>query len=146
NQLYIRKYSINNPIFTPDYLWNALQHRLFEIKVIKKGDTIDGVIAYFIRNGVMTTPILGYDTTSDQQQGLYRILTFLITTDSIEKNLICHRSAGAGGFKRNRGAKQHIEYSYIYNAHLPYKQQKVWKILSWILNTCVEPLARKYQF
>ncbi|MGQ0517184.1 hypothetical protein ACT453_43635, partial [Bacillus sp. D-CC] len=49
----------------------------------KKGDTIDGVIAYFIRNGVMTTPILGYDTTSDQQQGLYRILTFLITTDSM---------------------------------------------------------------
>ena len=64
-------------MFTPAYLWNALQHRLFEIKAIKR-DTIDGVIAYFIRDGVMTTPILGYHTNSDQQQGLYRILSSLL--------------------------------------------------------------------
>ena len=37
NQLYIEKYSAHNPMFTPAYLWNALQHRLFEIKAIKKG-------------------------------------------------------------------------------------------------------------
>ncbi|KFN14984.1 hypothetical protein DJ94_3477 [Bacillus pseudomycoides] len=36
NQLYIEKYSDHNPMFTPAYLWNALQHHLFEIKVIKK--------------------------------------------------------------------------------------------------------------
>ncbi|MCR8859238.1 MULTISPECIES: hypothetical protein [Bacillus] len=146
NQLYIEKYSDHNPMFTPAYLWNALQHHLFEIKVIKKEGIIDGVIAYFIRDGVMTTPILGYDTNSDQQQGLYRILSLLITMDSIEKNLICHCSAGAGEFKRNRGAKQQIEYSYIYNDHLPHKQQKVWRILSWILNTCIEPMAKKHRF
>ncbi|MEN1937759.1 hypothetical protein AAIE21_19705 [Paenibacillus sp. 102] len=146
NQLYIEKYSDHNPMFTPAYFWNALQHHLFEMKVIKKEGKIDGVIAYFIRDGVMTTPILGYDTNSDQQQGLYRILSFLITIDSIEKNLICHCSAGAGEFKRNRGAQQQIEYSYIYNAHLPRNQQRVWKILGWILNTCIEPMAKKYRF
>ncbi|PFR10704.1 hypothetical protein COK52_20120 [Bacillus thuringiensis] len=146
NQLYIEKYSAHNPMFTPAYLWNALQHRLFEIKAIKKGNTIDGVIAYFIRDGVMTTPILGYHTNSDQQQGLYRILSLLITMDSIEKDLICHCSAGAGEFKRNRGATQQIEYSYVYNAHLPPSQQKVWKVLMWILNTYIEPMAKKHRF
>ncbi|MBD8499883.1 hypothetical protein [Paenibacillus arenosi] len=146
NQLYIRKYSRHNPMFTPDYLWNALNHHLFEIKAIKKGDTIDGVIAYFIRDGVMTTPILGYDTNSDQQQGLYRILSLLITMDSIEKDLICHCSAGAGEFKRNRGAKQEIEYSYVYYAHLPPNKQRVWKALRWILDTWIEPMARKHRF
>ncbi|PQZ48642.1 hypothetical protein CQZ94_27525 [Bacillus sp. MYb209] len=146
NQLYIEKYSVHNPMFTPAYLWNALQHHLFEIKAIKKGDTIDGVIAYFIRDGVMTTPILGYNTNSDQHQCLYRILSLLITMDSIEKDLICHRSAGAGEFKRNRGAKQQIEYSYMYHSHLPPNQQKVWKVLTWILNTCIEPMAKKHRF
>ncbi|TVX91851.1 hypothetical protein [Paenibacillus agilis] len=146
NQLYIEKYSRHNPMFTPDYLWNALQHHLFEIKAIKKGDTIDGVIAYFIRDGVMTTPILGYRTNTDQQQGLYRILSLLITMDSIEKDLICHCSAGAGEFKRNRGAKQQIEYSYMYYAHLPPNQQRVWKVLAWILDTWIEPMAKKHRF
>ncbi len=94
----------------------------------------------------MTTPILGYNTNSDQQQGLYRILSLLITMDSIEKGLICHCSAGAGEFKRNRGAIQQIEYSYVYNAHLPPRQQKVWKVLMWILNTYIEPMAKNIAF
>ncbi|WP_342045309.1 hypothetical protein [Bacillus sp. OTU530] len=146
NQLYIEKYSEHNPIFTEEYYLNAFKHHLLEYRVLKKDGKIDGVIGFFTRDGILTTPILGYNTSLDKRKGLYRMLSYLILEEIVQNNYIGHFSAGAGRFKRSRGAEQENEYSFVYVQHLPKHRKHIWKILRFILQTIVEPLARKSGF
>lgn len=146
NKLYIDKYSDKNPLFKQSFYQNAIKNNLFHFKALKKGNQIDGVIGYFVRDGVMTAPIVGYNTSLDKNSGLYRMLSILLTYASLDNNYILHGSAGAGQFKRTRGAEQELEYSFIYYQHLSKKRQKVWKTLQKILDKIIEPMAKKYNF
>lgn len=146
NRLYIEKYSEHNPLFTEAYYLNAFKNHLLQCRVLKKDGKIEGAIGFFTRDGVLTTPILGYDTSLDKREGLYRMLSYLIVEEVVQNNYIGHFSAGAGGFKRSRGAEQENEYSFVYAQHLPKHRQYIWKILHFILQTIVEPLARKSGF
>ena len=38
----------------------------------------DDLLRYYVRNGVMTTPLFGYDTTLPPSAGLYRLLSILV--------------------------------------------------------------------
>lgn len=146
NQLYIEKYSGHNPLFTEAYYVNAFKNHLLQCRALKKDGKIEGVIGFFTKDGVLTTPILGYDTSLDKRKGLYRMLSYLIVEEVVQNNYIGHFSAGAGGFKRSRGAEQENEYSFVYVQHLPKHRQHIWKILHFILQAIVEPLARKSGF
>ncbi|WNS75030.1 hypothetical protein RRV45_19445 [Bacillus sp. DTU_2020_1000418_1_SI_GHA_SEK_038] len=156
-QLYIDKYSKHNPQFTWHYFKNILDHRLMHFKLLKQianhvdfdtsqENTYDGVIGYFHRDGVLTTPIFGYEMDKGQANGLYRLLSYLITDEVLEKNFVGHFSAGAGNFKRNRGAVQEIEYTFFYNKHLPLKSRWIWTFLKRLMDWVVVPMARKMKF
>jgi hypothetical protein len=146
NQLYIDKYSKNNPQFTDHYFKNAALHNILQFKLVIKDTKVIGVIGYFVRDGVLTTPVLGYEIESEKGEGLYRVLSLLITKEIIDKNYMGHRSAGAGSFKRKRGSVQEIEYTYYYNKHLPLKSSLPWNSLKMIMDIVIEPLARKMRF
>lgn len=146
DQLYIEKYSEYNPQFTVEYYVHAIKHDLITFKMLKKDDDIDGVIGYFHRNHVLTTPILGYDTTKRQERGLYRLLSLLIAHEVLDKNYIGHFSAGAGDFKQHRGSTQEIEYSVYYNNHLPMTSKLPWSFLKQLMDKVVEPMAIKMKF
>lgn len=146
NQLYIEKYSTNNPQFTEHFFKNAAIHNTLQFKLVLKDKKVIGVIGYFVRDGVLTTPVLGYEIKSEKEAGLYRVLSMLITKEIINKNYMGHRSAGAGSFKRKRGSVQEIEYTYYYNKHLSFKSMLAWNSLKMIMDIVIEPLARKMRF
>ncbi|MFV2045737.1 hypothetical protein KDJ21_020505 [Metabacillus litoralis] len=145
-ELYIQKYSTNNPQFTSEFIRHAYKSKLLTFKVVCKGDQIVGAIGFFIQGKVLTTPILGYSIKLEKNAGLYRVLSFLITKEIMNNHYIGHRSAGAGEFKRKRGSIQQIEYTYFYQKHLPMTQRWGWNLLKIIMDLVVEPLAKKKQF
>ncbi|PLS19246.1 GNAT family N-acetyltransferase [Bacillus sp. M6-12] len=123
NELYINKYSNYNPKFTPALYRHFLENRLLKFTGVLKDGEMVGCIGYWKLNGVMTAPILGYKVDLGNESGLYRILSNLLYQEGERQGLIGHRSAGASEFKLNRGAISSVEYSMIYNKHLPMKRR-----------------------
>jgi hypothetical protein len=77
---------------------NAVKNNLIAFKLLEKEGAYDGVIGYFHRNNVLTTPILGYEIAKGHENGLYRLLSLLIADEVLEKDYLGHFSAGAGNF------------------------------------------------
>ncbi|WP_144449726.1 GNAT family N-acetyltransferase [Halalkalibacter nanhaiisediminis] len=123
NQLYIGKYSNFNPLFTTAFYRHCMENELFKFIGISKDGKMLGCIGYWNRNGVMTTPILGYRVDLGNKLGLYRVLSNLIYQEGERHGLIGHWSSGASDFKMNRGAVSSLEYSMIYNDHLSFKRR-----------------------
>jgi len=95
---------------------------------------LQGVVGCFIRGGVMTVPIVGYNTGLPQRTGLYRMLMSMVLQEAAERSMLLHLSSGAAHFKRLRGGKPAIEYSAVYVRHLPAGRRIVWELLSFLLN------------
>jgi hypothetical protein len=145
NQLYLNKYSLYNPQFSVEFLKLAQAQNLLAFRVLKKDNQIDGLFAYFIRNGVMTIPVLGYDTTLPSQAGLYRLLTLLSIQEAARLGLLQHASAGVGPFKKLRGGLSTIEYNAVFDRHLPRRRQLPWSLLQSIARQA-EPFFKKHNF
>lgn len=145
NQLYLEKYSYYNPQFTEEFFTQAWQKKLLTFKLLKKEEKIDGVVGFIVRNGVMTTPILGYDLALPKETGLYRFCSMILTDHSLNTRLTLHRSGGAGKFKSLRGAINEIEYSAVQVSHLTWRNKVVWKFLQWVLSKIAVPLLKKFE-
>ncbi|HLP92349.1 MAG TPA: hypothetical protein VK184_27620 [Nostocaceae cyanobacterium] len=145
NDLYLDKYSYNNPQFNENFVALALKTGFLQIQALKKNNKIDGVIGFYEINGMMTTPLLGYDRSLPQDVGLYRMLSALLTIIATQKEIILHQSSGAASFKRFRGFLANIEYSAVFYQHLPFKRQLVWRILGFVVNNLAVPLMRKFK-
>lgn len=149
NQLYLTKYSLNNPQFTERFVRLALRKKLLFITVLDRPDDTgenrrpDAVLGYFVRNGVMTTPLFGYDTARTMEAGLYRLLSAQLVADSRQQGVILHQSSGAASFKRCRGAKPFVEWNMVYDQHLPIRRRQVWSLLQWISRRIGLPLMER---
>jgi hypothetical protein len=148
NALYLDKYSYCNPWFNEQFLGLALQERLLEIYALRHNETgsIDAVLGYYFREGVMTTPIFGYDTKLPQSIGLYRMLSAALIRLALHHGHLLHESSGAAQFKRNRGASSTIEYTAVYDRHLPAYRRWGWSLLETVLNRIGVPMMKKYKF
>lgn len=146
--LYIDKYSAHNPVFTPLFFERALQKGLLKLYALRARETgrLDAVLGYYMQDGIMTTPVFGYDTTVPQEVGLYRMLSAVLLRQAAEEGCLLHESAGAARFKRNRGATAEIEYSAVYDRHLPLYRRIGWAMLSPLLNKVGVPIMQKYKF
>ncbi|MDJ0616563.1 MAG: hypothetical protein QNJ63_07405 [Calothrix sp. MO_192.B10] len=145
NYLYLDKYSLHNPQFNQEFIKLVLQNPAWRFQAFKKNDQIDGVIGFYEINGVMTTPILGYDTSLPQEHGLYRMLSAQLTVEATKKGIILHQSSGAAEFKRFRGFIANTEYSAVFHQHLPFTRQLVWRFLGLLVNKIALPLMKKYK-
>ncbi|OXM82985.1 GNAT family N-acetyltransferase [Paenibacillus rigui] len=145
--LYLDKYSYDNPQFGERFFELALRERLLHFQALRSTVTgrIDAVLGYFCRNGVMTTPVFGYDTSLPQELGLYRMLSAVLIKQARSNGHLLHESSGAAQFKRNRGAVADIEYSAVYDAHLPWHRRAGWAFLQVVLNRVGVPLLQKYK-
>lgn len=144
--LYIDKYSTINPQFTTAYIENAHRQRLIQMRGLRDGEgVLQGVVGCFIRGGVMTVPIVGYNTGLSKRTGLYRMLMSMVLQEAAERNMLLHLSSGAAHFKRLRGGKPAIEYSVVYIRHLPADRRMVWTLLSFLLNKVGVPIMRRYR-
>jgi hypothetical protein len=143
--LYLQKYSLCNPMFTEDFIRLALQEQTLQLVALRKDDRVDAVLGYFCRNGVMTTPLFGYDTDLPLEIGLYRMLSALLFFIAQGNGHVLHESSGAAQFKRNRGAVADIEYSAVYDQNLSWPRRLCWIVLAGILDSVGVPLMKKFR-
>ncbi|MFC5702355.1 GNAT family N-acetyltransferase [Cohnella faecalis] len=141
--LYLDKYSYDNPQFNEEFIRLAKRSGALTLYGLRKNGRLDAVMGYFSRTGVMTTPLFGYDTTLPQSVGLYRMLSACLMRQARETGHLLHESAGAAQFKRNRGAIAEIEYSAVFDRHLPLGRRWCWSLLERLLNGIGVPLMRK---
>lgn len=141
--LYLDKYSYDNPRFSERFIAAAKASGALRIYGLRKQGRIDAVMGYFCRNGIMTTPLFGYDTAIPQSVGLYRMLSACLIEQARDNGVLLHESAGAAQFKRNRGAEADFEYSAVYDRHLPLHRRWCWALLDHLLNRIGVPLMRR---
>lgn len=134
NTLYLDKYSRHNVQFTAEYLQALVKADLLHLQLLHDADNnqVVGVVGVVEEDGVITTPILGYDTGYPQKAALYRRLNAYVMRYSEKRGTVMHLSSGAPTFKKQRGASPYLEYSAVYVAHLPWLRRKFWQLLSTI--------------
>jgi len=145
DSLYLDKYSCLNPQFNENFLDIALKNKILNIRAFQKAGKIDAVLGYFSRNGIMTTPLFGYDTSLPMETGLYRMLSAQLIKESGKSNLILNQSSGAASFKRCRASEAQIEYSAVYCRHLTLYRRIIWSILEFTLNKIGLTILKKYK-
>ncbi|MCC7118614.1 MAG: GNAT family N-acetyltransferase [Anaerolineales bacterium] len=145
NLLYLEKYSYYNPQFTLEFMKLARDKQILHIRALKRDGQIYAVMGFFVRNGVMTQPLFGYDTALPQSAGLYRQLTLLTLKEGLQRNLLVHASGGVGKFKKVRGGRSVTEYNAVFSRHLSLKKQTPWKLIKAISKYAI-PYFQKMDF
>lgn len=143
NQLYLEKYARLNPQYTLTYLKNLVVGGVIHLKALWHEHKIVAFTGYFILDGIMINPLIGYDRSYPQKEGLYRMLTLETMLEAEQRGMLLNMSSGAAHFKRLRGAEPHLEYNLVYDRHLPW-----WRRLPWNLTRLIAIptiwLVRKY--
>lgn len=132
DQLYLDKYSHHNVQFTAEYLQALVQANVLHLRLLRdtRKQQYVGVIGCVEEDGVITTPILGYDTKYPQQAALYRRLNAYVMRYNYDCGTVMHLSSGAPKFKQHRGATPYLEYTAVYVKHLPWQRRCAWRLLS----------------
>src|SRR5262249_40562731 len=101
------------------------------------------VVGCFIRGDILTTPIVGYDTSRPASDGLCRLASVLLAQMTQERGLRLNGSAGAASFKRNRGPRAVIEYSAYFVDHLSSFRRAVISGAEHVLNKVAVPVMQE---
>ena len=145
-QLYLEKYTLLNPQYTATYLAEAHQSDILQLQGLRDSDgTLVAVGGRFQYGHTLTQPLLGYDTTRPQEEGLYRLITAMAQRDAMAKGLLFNMSAGAAAFKRNRCAVPAIEYSAVYTRHLSLRRRIATRTVATVLSGVGVPLLKRYE-
>ncbi|MBK8821650.1 MAG: GNAT family N-acetyltransferase [Anaerolineales bacterium] len=145
NMLYLEKYSYYNPQFTFEFMKLARDSEILHLRALRRDGQINAVMGFFIRNGAMTQPLFGYDTSLPQEEGLYRLLTLITLQEGLRRGLLVHASGGVGKFKKVRGGKSVTEYNAVFAKHLPAWRQRPWKLIKAISKYAI-PYFKKMDF
>ena len=138
--LYLSRYSSLNPAFTAAFIEMTHRHRIFQYRGLRDRDgRLAAVVGCFTRGGVLTPPVVGYDTARPASAGLYRMASVLFTQMALERGARLNGSAGAADFKRNRGATAIVEYSAYFTRHLSAPRRAVVGGLKLALDKVVVP-------
>ncbi|WP_309242084.1 GNAT family N-acetyltransferase [Paenibacillus sp. S150] len=141
--LYIHKYSEHNPRFTGAYIRLALEKRTLHLYGLRKNGRLDAVLGFYSREGAMTAPLFGYDTSLPQSLGLYRMLSAVLVDLAASRGQLLHESSGVGQFKRNRGAVAAAELSAVYDKGTALLNRCSWSFLGLLLRRVGMPLIQK---
>jgi hypothetical protein len=139
--LYVGKYSALNPVFTPAFIQASASSGMIAYRVARGADgTIVAVAGMWERGGVMTPPVVGYDTARPKREGLYRIASWMFMERAMQAGWRLHGSAGAAHFKRLRGARPVIEWNAYHAAHLTAARRRSVEALALLLRRFVVPV------
>ena len=147
DDLYLQKYAEYNPQLTLEFFQYALQQKWLNMWVLKDIYTqeIEAAIGYFNRNGVMTTPVIGYNRSIPQKKGLYRLITLQIIEEAVRNGYLLHMSSGAAHFKKIRGGEAYLEYNMVYFQHLPMNRRAPWKAFEGLTKYLAIPIFEKFE-
>ncbi|MCS5719198.1 GNAT family N-acetyltransferase [Herbiconiux sp. CPCC 205763] len=143
-QLYIAKYSTSNPQYTAEFVALAQHTGLLEFTLLERDGRIVGVFGSRVAHGLLTAPLVGYDTSVPQEIGLYRMLSYLIARNAHDEGVDLHNSSGVADFKRNRGGEPELEYTAVSTQHLPARQRAAWAVLDAVVNRLAVPMVTRH--
>lgn len=144
HDLYLSKYSSLNPDYSPEFIQLLVESKFLEFQVLRKEGEIYGVTAFFKRNGILTTPFIGYERSVPTKVGLYRFLNYRLMEEAIDKEFMLHMSSGAADFKRLRGGEPSLEFNMVYAKHLSPARRLPWQLYYFISERIVIPSIRKF--
>lgn len=145
DQLFIEKHSHLNPDFSAQFLYHLHTKGIIEFHGFASSEEIVAFIGFFTQHKIISTPMLGYDTTLPQEMGLYRILMALLLKTAKERSQMLNLSSGAGSFKRSRGGKATLEYTAVYVEHLSFGKKMFIRMLDKVLNRTLPKAFEKYE-
>lgn len=140
--LYLQKYTMLNPQYSAAFLCGMQRAGVMRLVGLRGEAGMVAVIGTVDIGGVLTAPVVGYRTDLQQEMGLYRMLMAIAISQA--QGRMFHMSAGAAGFKRNRGAVPAIEYTAAYVRHLPRRARTATAVLAGLLDRLAVPVMRKY--
>ena len=139
--LYVGRYSVLNPILTPAFVQASARTGMIRYRVARDPEgVIMAVAGMWSEDGIMTPPVVGYDTARPRREGLYRIATWMFMERALESGWRLHASAGAAHFKRQRGARGVIEWNAYHARHLPRRRRLAVEALAAILTRFAVPM------
>lgn len=143
DDLYRTKYSTTNPAYSPAMLRAAVHSGVLTMRLIRNAQgALEGFTTDHVYQGTLINPLLGYDRSLPQSRGLYRIAMAASGERAIEEGLSVNFSAGAAAFKRNRGASPALEFSMVFDDHLPRWRRLAYQGLSSALEAMRPMLER----
>lgn len=144
--LYLAKYSEYNPAFTADYLKLCRDTGAMDFFGLRdEAGELQGVLGFFILNGILTAPIVGYNTGRPAREGLYRQLIALTLREAARRGLVVNLSSGASGFKRLRGGVPVTEWSAVDVRHLGWGRRLGFRVLQGLLYGIALPLLKLFK-
>lgn len=147
DDLYLQKYAEYNPQLTLPFFEYALKEKWLNMWILKdkRTDEIEAVIGYFNRNGVMTTPVIGYNRSIPQKKGLYRLITLQIIEQAVQNDYLLHMSSGASKFKKIRGGEPYLEYNMVYYKHLSLGRRAPWNAFGGLTKYLAVPIFERFE-
>jgi len=144
DSLYLGKYSRHNPQFTGEWLRHLHTEKLARFTALRDAaGTLVGVEACAVLNGILTSPIVGYDLGLPKSLGLYRRLAALPILEGRRLGLPLNLSAGVGRYKALRGGEAVMEYIGVCDRHLPLSRRLPWKVIGWISRKILAPYVTR---
>ncbi len=141
--LYIGSYSAFNPDYTTAGIARLMQAGRLELHTLETGSgDIEAFCAAHCNNETLTLPLVGYNRTRPQADGLYRAIMAHMALQASRRGLKLNLSAGAPHFKRHRGAKPWMEYLLIVDHHLPLWRRLGYRLIARVLQTLEPRIAR----
>lgn len=129
--LYLEKYTPLNPRYTARFFAGVSEHRWIDLQGLRaKNGRLDGVVGVFEVDGVLSAPIVGYDTTLPRSRALYRRLMAMVLRRALVEGKVLNLSSGAAHFKRLRGGEAELEYIAVDVRHLPRSRRLAWRALA----------------
>lgn len=133
--VYLERHSMLNPQWNVRFVELAFNNKILNLKALRKNGRIEAVAGYYCRNGMMTSPFLGYDISLPVENKLYRLTCTVLTQEARDRKLLFHLSSGASFFKKIRKAEASIEYMAVCHKHLPFLRRVPWVVLRGLSNT-----------
>jgi hypothetical protein len=141
--LYRNKYSRTNPDYSEAFLRAAIESGVLTLRLIRnEANVIEAFAGEHAYQGTLVNPMLGYDRTLPQSRGLYRIAMAASAERALAEGLVINYSAGAAAFKRNRGARPALEFSMVFDDHLPPWRRSAYRALAAGLDAMAPMLER----